>query len=76
MLDSGATVNVIPAAFIKDNKMEYLLKKVKKLDIEEKRFELTAFGIPQGNYWYKRLPMGITPASKSFQAKMIKQFQG
>ena len=27
MIDSGATVNVIPATFIKDNKMEHLLKK-------------------------------------------------
>ena len=33
MIDSGATVNVIPATFIKDNKMEHLLKKGKKLDI-------------------------------------------
>ena len=33
MLDSRATVNVIPATFIKDNKMEHLLKKGKKLDI-------------------------------------------
>ena len=35
MLDSRATVNVIPATFIKDNKMEHLLKKGKKLDISE-----------------------------------------
>ena len=27
MLDSGVTVNVIPATFVKDNKMELLLKK-------------------------------------------------
>ena len=34
MLDSGTTVNVIPATFVKDNKMEDLLKKgKKKLDI-------------------------------------------
>ena len=33
MLDSGATVNVIPATFVKDNKMEHLQKKGKKLDI-------------------------------------------
>ena len=33
MIDSGATVNVIPATFVKDNKMEHLLKKGKKLDI-------------------------------------------
>ena len=33
MIDSGATVNVIPATFGKDNKMELLLKKGKKLDI-------------------------------------------
>ena len=33
MIDSGATVNVIPATFVKDNKMEHLLKKSKKLDI-------------------------------------------
>ena len=32
--------------------------------------------MPQGNYRYKRLPMGITPTSKTFQAKMIKQIQG
>ena len=38
--------------------------------------ELSAFGTPQGNYRYKRLPMGITPASKAFQTKMIEQFQG
>ena len=29
MLDSGATVNVIPATFIKDNRMERFLKKKK-----------------------------------------------
>ena len=28
MLDSGATVNVIPATVIKDNKMEHLQKKL------------------------------------------------
>ena len=33
MLDSGATVNVVPVTFVKDNKMEHLLKKGKKLDI-------------------------------------------
>ena len=33
LLDSKATVNVIPATFVKDNKMEHLLKKRKKLDI-------------------------------------------
>ena len=33
MLDSRATVNVIPATFIKDNKMENLLKKGKKLSV-------------------------------------------
>ena len=33
MIDSGATVNVIPATFVKDNRMEHLLKKGKKLDI-------------------------------------------
>ena len=33
MIDSGATVNVIPATFVRDNKMEHLLKKGKKLDI-------------------------------------------
>ena len=33
MLDSRATVNAIPAIFIKDNKMKYLLRKGKKLDI-------------------------------------------
>ena len=33
MIDSGATVNVIPATFVKDNKMEHLLKKGNKLDI-------------------------------------------
>ena len=33
IIDSGATVNVIPATFVKDNKMEHLLKKGKKLDI-------------------------------------------
>ena len=31
IIDSGATVNVIPATFVKDNKMEHLLKKVKNL---------------------------------------------
>ena len=31
MIDSGATVNVIPATFVKDNKMEHLLKKVRNL---------------------------------------------
>ena len=45
MLDSGATVNVIPVTFVKDNKMEYLLKKGKKFDIsvyggKKKRLEL------------------------------------
>ena len=44
--------------------------------LNDKARELTAFGTPQGNYRYKRLPMGITPASKAFQTKMIKQFQG
>ena len=33
MLNSRETVNVIPAKFVKDNKMEHLLKKGKKLDI-------------------------------------------
>ena len=33
MLDSGTTVNVIPAIFVKDNKMELSLKKGKKIDI-------------------------------------------
>ena len=33
MIDFEATVNVIPATFVKDNKMEHLLKKGKKLDI-------------------------------------------
>ena len=33
MLDSGATVSVIPATFVKDNKMEHLLKKGKKIHI-------------------------------------------
>lgn len=33
MIDSGATVNVIPATFVKNNKIEHLLKKGKKLDI-------------------------------------------
>ena len=33
ILDSGASVNVIPATFVKDNKMKHLLKKGKKLDI-------------------------------------------
>ena len=33
MLDSGATVNVVPTTFVKDKEMEYLLKKGKKLDI-------------------------------------------
>ena len=33
MIDSGTRVNVIPATFVKDNKMEHLLKKGKKLDI-------------------------------------------
>ena len=33
MLDSGATVNVVPVTFVKDNKMEHLIKKGKKLDI-------------------------------------------
>ena len=32
MLDSGAAENVIPATFVKDNKMEHLLKKGKKHD--------------------------------------------
>ena len=31
MIDSGATVNVIPATYVKDNKMEHLLKKVRNL---------------------------------------------
>ena len=44
--------------------------------LNDKARELTAFGTPQGNYRYKRLPMGITPASKAFQTKMIEQFQG
>ena len=44
--------------------------------LNDKSRELTAFGTPQGNYRYKRLPMGITPASKAFQTKMIEQFQG
>ena len=42
MIDSGATVNVIPATFVKDNKMEHLLKKVRNLTFqytEEKRSE-------------------------------------
>ena len=43
--------------------------------LNDKARELTAFGTPQGNYRYKRLPMGITPASKAFQTKMIEQFQ-
>ena len=38
MLDSGATVNVIPATFIKDNKIDHLLKKGK--NTEGKRSEL------------------------------------
>ena len=33
MLYSGATIDVIPSTFIKNNKMEHLLKKGKKLDI-------------------------------------------
>ena len=33
MLDFRATVNVIPATFVKNNKVEHLLKKGKKLDI-------------------------------------------
>ena len=33
MLDSRATVNVIPVTFVKDNKMEHLLKKGKQLDV-------------------------------------------
>ena len=33
MIDSGATVNVIPATFVKDNKNGALTKKGKKLDI-------------------------------------------
>ena len=31
--NSGATVNVIPATFVKDKKIKTLLKKGKKLDI-------------------------------------------
>ena len=59
--------------------------KFSKLDIRSgfwhskmnnKARELMAFGMPQGNYQYKRLFMGITPASKRFQAKMVKHFQG
>ena len=38
--------------------------------LNDKARELTAFGTPQSNYRYKRLPMGITLASKAFQAKM------
>ena len=34
------------------------------------------FGTPLGNYRYKRLPMGIAPASKAFQEIMIEQFSG
>ena len=33
LLDSGTTLNAIPATFVKDNKMELSLKKEKKLDI-------------------------------------------
>ena len=44
--------------------------------LNDKARELTAFGTPQGNYRYKRLPMGITPASKALQTKMTEQFQG
>ena len=43
MLDSGAIVNVIPATFVKDNKIERLLKKERNLIFqytEEKRLEL------------------------------------
>ena len=43
MLDSKVSVNVIPATFVKDNKMEHLVKKGKKLDIsvyKGKRLEL------------------------------------
>ena len=32
--------------------------------------------MPPGNYRYKRLPMDITPASKTFKATMIEQFIG
>ena len=38
--------------------------------------EVTTFGTPLGNYHYKRLPMGIAPASKAFQEIMIEQFSG
>ena len=31
MIDSGATVNVILATFVKDNKMEHILKKVRNV---------------------------------------------
>ena len=33
MLDSGATVNIFPATFVKEKKMKHLLKKGKKLDM-------------------------------------------
>ena len=43
--------------------------------LNDKARELNAFGMPQGNYRYKRLPMSIPPASKVFQAKIIEQLQ-
>ena len=42
MLDSGATV--IPATFVKDNKIEHLLKKGKKLGI-------SVYGGKKGENW-------------------------
>ena len=48
MLYSWASVNVIPATFVKDNKMELLLKKGKKLDISVyggKKLELRAIRV-------------------------------
>ena len=37
--------------------------------LNDKARELTAFGMPQGNYRYKRLPMGITQSQQGILSK-------
>ena len=59
--------------------------KFSKLDVKsgfwhykltESSQSLTTFGAPFGNFRYKMLPMGITPASAAFHSKMLKELQG
>lgn len=44
--------------------------------LDEESAKLTTFSTPYGNYRYKRLPMGVTPASSAFQMKMIEELSG